>query len=224
MAGSEGERMQPWSKAQGKPSEEDSRWRRPRWWPPALLGFVLSLAGLPQPGCQRQVPTSTPPVVQRLTPQSKLEWVAKRLQRAFELGKPPRLAGIRVEHTMSYQFKEPSDSSGPCQATVVIVTRTENTLLPKRAQDRKARQGADPETKSAAGVKDRTPAFQESHGNDGKATPDNPPQKSSSGMPKVAVVQQQQSFELVYRDDRWQLAQAVNSDPERLWFQYALQE
>jgi hypothetical protein len=94
-------------------------------WIVKMRGLLFGLFLL---GCQEQTLTTTKVQIQPSTPQSKLEWVARRLQHVFEMGTPSRLAGIRVEHILSYQLKEPSEPFADYHATVLIQTKTENTI------------------------------------------------------------------------------------------------
>ena len=197
----------------------------------ALALTPLALTGLMLSGCQKQSPTLTPAHAPRNTPRFQLEWVVKRLERAFDLGRPSRASGIRVAHSMSYQFKEPSESTNGYQATVVIRTRTENTFLPRHDPGGEAGQVSEGvpkiEVLRSIGVQDQATSFPGANRPDlveGDAISGNS-QGILSGTGRVpASIQEQQSFELVYQDDRWQLAQELETDLERLWFQYALQQ
>jgi hypothetical protein len=121
---------------------------------------------------------------------------------------------------MSYQFKEPSEPTGEYQATVVIRTRTENALPLKRDHDGVAGQVSEgvPKTEvlGPIGVQDQATPLLSSN------RPELLEGETASASPYS--IQEKQSFKLVYRDDRWQLAQELETDPERLWFQYALQQ
>jgi hypothetical protein len=232
----EGDRMRPLSTAKGLPAGSESHWARHRWWLLGTSSFVLAFAGLFMAGCQKPAPPPTSVLAPQNTPQSKLDWVVKRLERAFELGRPSRLAGIRVQHTMSYQFREPSEPTGDYQATVVIRTRTENTLSPKRDPPKRDRDGGAGQASALdpMGIQDQATSFQDANRPKSvegdtislsqQGSTSNPTAESSGAHNiNTHTIQDQQAFELVYRSDRWQLVQELDSDPERLWFQYALQ-
>jgi hypothetical protein len=170
-------------------------------WIVKMRGLMFGLLLL---GCQEQTLTTTKVQMQPSTPQSKLEWVAKRLQHAFEMGKPSRLAGIRVEHILSYQLKEPSEPSADYHATVLIQTKTENTIQKASRSTPVEREGVGGDATSTVG--------KNLHG----AT------RTIGGEPRI--IQEKQSFELVYRNEQWQLVAELDTNPERLWFQYALQQ
>jgi hypothetical protein len=178
------------------------------------LLFGLFLLGLFLVGCQEQTLTTTKVQIQPSTPQSKLEWVARRLQHVFEMGTPSRLAGIRVEHILSYQLNEPSEPSADYHATVLIQTKTENTIQSASRSTPVEREGAGGQGAEVQGaeVQATSTVGQNFHG--GKRMIDGDPH----------IIQEKQSFELVYRNEQWQLVAELDTNPERLWFQYALQQ
>ena len=168
-----------------------------------MWGLMIGLFLL---GCQEQTLTTTQVQIQPSTPQSKLEWVTRRLQHVFEMGTPSRQAGIRVEHNLSYQLNEPSEASADYHATVLIQTKTENTL--QNASRPTSVEG------EAAGGKGHAASTVGQNIDEGT--------RSEGGMSHI--IQEKQSFELVYLNEQWQLVNELHTNPERLWFQYALKQ
>jgi len=234
LVGFKGDRMRLVSQTYGNSAGKKVRCAWFRSW---LLGMTLMglvLAELWMFGCQLQTPSSSNPVASQNTPKSKLDEVAKRLKRAFELGQPSRLSGIRVEHSLSYQYREPSELSDDYQATVVIRTRTEDTLSPKLDRGGGGGQGSDRAAKTtvlkSVGVQDQIARVQVAS-RPQVAGEDTPPNNWRSTMKErrgaaanTTRFQEQQSFELVYHNDQWQLVSELDIDPERLWFIYAFQQ
>jgi hypothetical protein len=185
-------------------------------WIVKMRGLLFGLFLL---GCQEQTLTTTKVQIQPSTPQSKLEWVARRLQHVFEMGTPSRLAGIRVEHILSYQLNEPSEPSADYHATVLIQTKTENMIQSASLSTPVEREGASGQGASGQGVS--------RHGAGGQAT-STVGQNFHGGKRTIGgdphIIQEKQSFELVYRNEQWQLVAELDTNPERLWFQYALQQ
>ncbi len=147
------------------------------------------------------------------------------------MGQLSESAGITVEHDLDYQLQPPSDQKDFYSAKIVVKTKTQNRISPSRLRpDEKSRSE---NFKSSSGLESigigNSPSILESKGGPksiskgavlgGKDSANrglNSPAKRQSLM-------EERIFELAYLEEQWRLVTEVDSDPERLWFQYALE-
>lgn len=193
-------------------------------------GLLVFSSFLPLTGCQRQTKLQTPAVV-RNSPEAKFDWIIQRLERALELGKPS-LAGIQVERKVSYNLQKPAAPDESYTARVVINTNTKYSLPTSANRNRSAspdEEGGAPSALESVGISDPLASLKKGHqpmsGNKKpRAKSDVTVRQRARLGASSRVLQEERIFDFAHLDGQWQLQTDLESETERLWFDYAMQK
>ena len=199
--------------------------------------FALFLGMCHLAGCEQQgVEGKLAPSHSVSHPEADLDWAMQRLERALNLHQASAEVGLRIKRDMSFEYQAP-DSSGPVPRAVVHVN-THTMLLhdslaaPKTTARSKADDdpdrdliehdlfGSDPLAKTSDAILE----------NFTNVDPDDPVVKKLLLHEPTADVhvpprrlQELRTFDLVYKQGKWQLDKEPESELERSWFKYALE-
>ena len=155
-------------------------------------------------------------------PKADLDWVMKRLDHVLQPGGQGGAQGIRVlDRDLQYELIPPRDEQTQHTAHVTVTTKT--TFLPQPSTEPK--QDKKPKDKTELPFEINDPLAPKPE--DTAEILDLPgigPQidnaKPAAVEPKV--LETISEFDLIYRDDRWQLTKQPELEHERYWFEYAL--
>ncbi|NOY29617.1 MAG: hypothetical protein GXP28_05405 [Planctomycetes bacterium] len=154
------------------------------------------------------------------------DWAMERLRRAIETFTPSGNLGLSIKRELSYEFIPPNSPQSNCTARVIVDSKT--AYRPKRfypAADEEL--SVDPKAVDNAFTEEE---LQAKRANDPTGLQDDfvvgLPPKAPIVDPLVNAPSREERivYELVYRDKRWQLETQPESEHERLWFEYALQQ
>ena len=200
-----------------------------------MLGCLM-LAAVVSLGCTESRPI--PPVarVDTSTPSGEFDWAMQRLERAVIEFQPSSRDGLQSgKRTVKYKVFPPESETDHYTARVVIETETIYLLedpLDSAEEEREARRRE----------RARKNFEQQVNADDSNSDAEFDPlqQKFLSQMEKIAAesrvprgpepiletpqMSYRKIYELAYLEDRWQLQTKTETDYERLWFEYALQE
>jgi len=156
------------------------------------------------------------------------DWAMERLRRAIETFTPPAGLGLRVKRKLSFEFFPPSESKTDYTAKVFV--ESNSAFEPRRfasSSDEELEQDEDPLLEEFDNGFDGE--FTSKRENDPTAflkdLPESSQRKSKgvSALLKAPSIKERTVYELVYREERWQLVSEPESKHEQLWFEYALQ-
>jgi len=186
-----------------------------------LSGLVSSL--LWTLGCgtsNRSTPTKSAGTIA----EEDFQWAMERLNRAVKEFQPPSTLGIFVKREMNYEMFPPSEDSEYYTATVTISSKTtydhnltDDPLEGVERQEKKPRQQEfDPEVFSLPGEEGSDPEIERIPGIAFDAVQIEEPELSAREITET------DEYDLVYKDDRWQLVDDIDVEHVKLWFEYAL--
>ncbi len=205
------------------------------------LGLSLALAWMC--GCQQNSSAPNPKTVTAVTPKDQFDRFLDRLEHVIDMGQPSPMAGIRVNHTLSHQYYVPQQPDLPNRAEVVIRTVTEDILSSENNSVTADLQVSDdniPERNISSALESIGNQNPKLHLDDGPPHVDTdagdpPAPNAGATLPKRAVrpkqsvakptnisIEEEREYELLFRDNRWQLVTELENETERLWFEYAL--
>ncbi|RIK76443.1 MAG: hypothetical protein DCC67_13930 [Planctomycetota bacterium] len=170
----------------------------------AALGLAV-IGGCEQTAQSPAAPTVQMPVPKSDTPEGKLARVVDRLKAALKDAQAAAGSGIVSERTASSRLLTPAEEGQPLKAEVTIHT----VVAMDQSAAKEADAAVDPAEEGDEPVVEAT----------GEQAP-------VEAAPLSEPIERKSVFELVYRDDRWQLATELTDEQatERLCFQYALEE
>jgi len=196
-----------------------------------LLCLVL-LVALPL-GCDDSGTHLPHERVDTSTPAGQFEWAMQKLQRAVLEFHPSRQDGLKIgKRNVSYKLFPPDDKKNHYTARVTIESEIlyvhDNPLDAMKEAEEERRKQAQESFRQQTQPDDPLDAANEDplqqkflsqmEGLAGKA-------KVKSTPPPVMdypEVSERKVYDLAYLDGRWQLQTEVETDHERLWFEYAL--
>lgn len=165
--------------------------------------FALFLGMCHLAGCEQQgVEGKLAPSHSVSHPEADLDWAMQRLERALNLHQASAEVGLRIKRDTSFEYQAP-DSSGPVPRAVVHVN-THTMLLHDSL--------AAPKT-TARSKADDDPVVKKLLLHEPTADAHVPPRR----------LQELRTFDLVYKQGKWQLDKEPESELERSWFKYALE-
>ncbi len=157
------------------------------------------------------------------------DWAMERLRRAIETFTPPAGLGLRVQRKLSFEFFPPDESKTDYTAKVIVESKS--AFQPRRFtpnSDDELEQAEDAFLEATGG--DLDDEFSNNRENDPTAflkdLPESSQQKPKFVNPlvKAPSIKERTVYELIYRDERWQLVSEPEAKHEQLWFEYALQQ
>jgi len=176
------------------------------------LPWVLALLVV-QEGCERRVPVGPAPVVVGNSPEAKFDWAMMRLKRALDLVRPLGHGGLRVDRKLSYELHPPRASGSGYTAQVIIESKTAyRHELPSTDQQAN---GSDRDAKALLGNR---PVEKTKEPEGDKVL------NSQETRLEIPRISDQKAYDLAYLEGRWQLQTEPESDYERMWFEYALEQ
>ena len=195
-----------------------------------MLAAVLSL------GCEESRPILPVARIDTSTPAGEFEWVMQKLERAVIEFQPSRRDGLRVgKRNVSYEVFPPDAEKEHYTARVVIESETMYVLekpLDSVEEEREQRRREQARNNFEQQVNPDDPLDQ--------AEFDPLQQKFLSQMEDIAAESRvphgpeptletpqmihRKVYELAYLDGQWQLLTETETDYERLWFAYALDQ
>jgi len=191
------------------------------WLSPSLLCILLpTLLGV---GCESSRSEVSDSKQSDDRAKADFDWAMERLRRAIETFTPSGNLGLSIKRELSYEFIPPNSSQSNYTARVVVDSKT--AYKPKRfysATDEEPASG--PQAAGSAFAEE----LQAKRANDPTGLQGDfavgLPRKAPIVDPLVSApsIKERIVYELVYRDERWQLETQPESKHERLWFEYAL--
>jgi len=187
-----------------------------------LCVFVSTLLGVGCESSRSDVSDSKQPDD---SVKADFDWAMLRLRRAIETFAPSTSSGLSIKRELSYEFFPPDASQPDYTARVVVDSkmaykpqRFYSTTDEERASAPQAADSAFTEELLAKRENDPT-KFQGDleTGPSSKSTVIEPLVGAPSTKKRIV-------YELVYRDQRWQLETQPESKHEQMWFEYALQQ
>ena len=196
-----------------------------------LLLVLILFTGI---ACDKPRPALPPRRIDTATPEGKFEWAMQRLERAVLDFTSGQRSGLHIgNREIAHELFPPTADSKRYTARVVITSEQsyvpseplgsidEEEILEKRRREIKRfneRAGIeDPEDTEFDPIARR---FQ-SQMDDLTARHSGPTRRFNNlDTPELKV---EQVYELVFRENRWQLETEVETEHERLWFDYALE-
>ena len=184
-----------------------------------LLYLVLALMFLA--GCDEPSSTGEDQLVvtPKVDPKAQFEWGMKRLERMLKRTRPSTADGLYTERKMTYELLAPNEKNDQYSAVVKITTESEfihgKRNIGKKEEDQ-SEDGAKPKFKDPNDVDSRLvdEAFD---------IPGMGPQAPKTTAPpiKTRKIETEQVFELIYRDQQWQLKSEPEEELGKRWFEYA---
>lgn len=182
----------------------------------------LVLVCLLFPGCEGSSSTQNDPTAvtpQVVDPKAQFEWGMKRLERMLKRTRPSTSDGLYTERKVTYEFF-PADENSEQYSAVVTITTESEFIHGKRNI------GKQDEEKSEDGAK---PKFEDPNDADSRLVdeafdiPGMGPQAPKTTAPtiKARTLETEQVFELIYRDQQWQLKTQPEEELGKRWFEYA---
>ena len=185
-------------------------------------------------GCgesRRTIPTMQ---IRTDTPEGKFDWVMQRLERAVLDFSPVQRAGLHFgRRNVTHQLFPPTEERAHYTAVVKIQSEAayvhdKPLEVVDKEKERQKRRQAMRRFNQQAGIDDPDDGTFDPLANkftsqiEDLAAETEPlrVRKTEIETPRVEDIKE---YELAYLDERWQLQTEVETDYERLWFEYALQ-
>ncbi len=188
-------------------------------------------------GCGNPSPAKLPEQVQADAAEREFNWAMERLDRALQDFRPRGKGVLRVSRDMKFQLIPPNKETPQFTAQVTVQTTSTyihdqafSTLQQNRAKVKAQQKRAEPlwndplDPNSPLGKSIDNPLAETyvAQMEEITAESDVPltPEARVSNRQRV----EKKTFDLIYKDQRWQLQTELDKDYERLWFEYALQQ
>jgi hypothetical protein len=150
------------------------------------------------------------------TAKEDFDWAMERLQQALDTSGSVARLNLRVKRDLSYELLPPDGSRANYAARVTIKTRSDYIpdapIIPQSDED------AQPSDLALDTAEDST-------------DPLDPTQNLRTKQPlfaelptRIPNIEETKVYELAYLEKRWQLQTELESDHEKMWFEYSLQE
>ncbi len=202
----------------------------------SLTWFLILLGFTNFAGCGQNETKHESAAPQALSDaEADLEWAMKRLQRALDFHQSSTEAGLHIKREMNYEYKAADSTNSVPTAVVNVKTLTvlkaevfaekNNEDLSKNNENKESNK---PEVNLLDPLADPSDAFSENFTN--IAPDDEVIKKILKRKPAIDAqvaprsMKEISTFNLVYQHNSWQLDKLPESELERTWFEYALQE
>lgn len=148
-----------------------------------------------------------------------------RLKRVLSLVRPTGQDGLRVDRKLSYELHAPDTSQAHYTARVTIDSETAYRHESSNRDSQAGGSGNHAKGDSSLGNAGRGNPLSDSFtGNPRKPKGNAKALNAQDGRVKTARLSVQKVYDLIYRDGRWQLQTKPDTEHERMWFEYALQQ
>ena len=172
-------------------------------------------------GCDKSSssPTNEAVSAPQVDPKEQFEWGIRRLERMLKRTRPSTADGLYTERKMTYELFAPDGAQEQYSAVVTISTESE-FIHGKRNIGKKD------EKKSEEAAK---PKFEDPNDADSRLVdeafdiPGMGPKAPKTTAPPIETrtIETEQVFELIYRDQQWQLKSPPEEELGKRWFEYA---
>lgn len=180
-----------------------------------LVTFLFS-------GCDKSSssPSNESVAAPQVDPKAEFEWGMKRLERMLKRTRPSTADGLYTERKMAYELFPPDDAQEQYSAVVTISTESEfihgKRNIGKKKDEKKSEDAAKPKFEDPNDADSRLvdEAFD---------IPGMGPKAPKTTAPPIETrtIETDQVFELIYRDQQWQLKSPPEEELGKRWFEYA---
>jgi len=186
---------------------------------PALLGI----------GCETSRSDVTSSQRQDETAKADFDWAMARLRRAVETFTPSANIGLRMKRELSYELIPPDASQPLYTAQVIVKSKTAyqpERFFPALDDDEEEEQDESSDQRTADMI--LAEELRADGENDSTVIRED---YQEDPLPKTMIVEslvaapsseERVVYNLVYRNNRWQLETQPDSKHEKMWFEYAL--
>ena len=194
----------------------------------ALLAFAVL-------GCEKRYASLPPGRIDTSTPEGQFEWVMQRLERTvLDTGWGDRSAGLRIANReIKHDLFPPTSEKSHYTASVTITSvkgyvpeeplqliDEEKVMKKRRREIKRIKERAGFEDPDEGEFDPLASKFQSQM--DELAARHQGPTRRLETL-DTPTTKEEKIYELAFRDGRWELETEVQTEHERLWFEYALQ-
>jgi len=156
------------------------------------------------------------------------DWAMMRLRRAIETFTPPASLGLKMTRKLSYELIPP-DATRP-HYTAQVIVNSKTAYQPKRFFSTTEGDFKQDETSRSGDTSAFAERLQADRANNPAASPEGHLEGTQTkalvvdALVDAPSIEERIVYELIYRDERWQLETLPDSKHEQMWFEYALQQ